>query len=338
MKVTAKTIAEHLNGSVEGDFQCEVSTLSKIEEAAPGSITFIANPKYESYLSKTKASIIIVSDSFQGTPKQQTFIRVPDPYQAFTQLLALFQTHEKKTTGIAASAVINASVVLPDDVYIGPNVVIESGATLQAGVCIHANSYVGENVRLGSQTVLYPNVVVYAGTEIGNNCIIHSGAVIGADGFGFAPQKGGQYAKIPQTGTVVIGHDVEIGANATIDRATIGATKIGNGTKIDNQVQIAHNVEIGKHTVIAAQSGVAGSSKVGDHCVIGGQVGIVGHLKIGNHVRIQGQSGVTKDVPDHTDIQGTPAMGYKDFYRSYAIFKRLPELDKDLTQIKNNKP
>jgi len=335
MNVNAKAIAEHLQGSVDGDPQCQVSTLSKIEDAAPGSITFIANPKYTNYLKSTKASIVVVGHDFE--PEQQpkaTLIRVADPYKAFSTLLSLFEEKTSQKQGIHPTAVIDPEATLADKVYVGPHVVIESGARIAEGVNINANSYVAKNVSIGANTFIHANVVLYADTQIGSHCIIHSGVVIGADGFGFAPKQDGSYQKIPQTGNVIINDYVEIGANSTIDRATMGATQIEEGSKLDNQVQIAHNVHIGKHTVIAAQSGVAGSSKVGDHCVIGGQVGIVGHLKIGNHVRIQGQSGVIKNVPDHTDIQGTPAMEYRDFYRSYAVFKKLPQLNKDLTQIK----
>lgn len=339
MKISAQAVAEHLQGSVDGDPQCQVSTLSKIEDATPGSITFIANPKYASYLKTTQASIIIVGDDFDYEEKPKaTLIRVTNPYEAFSSLLFLFEQKEEQQKGIHPSAIIDPDASLADSVYVGPHVVIESGVQVAEGVTINANVYIGHRVTLGSHTTIHPNVVLYSDTQIGSQCIIHSGAVIGADGFGFAPQKDGRYQKIPQTGHVVIGNNVEIGANSTIDRATMGVTQIEEGVKLDNQVQIAHNAHIGKHTVIAAQSGVAGSSKVGDYCVIGGQVGIVGHLKIGNHVRIQGQSGVIKNIPDHTDVQGTPAIKYKDFYRSYAVFKRLPQLDYDLTQIKKKKP
>lgn len=336
MNVNAKAIAEHLQGSVDGNPQCQVSTLSKIEDATPGSVTFIANPKYASYIETTQASIIIVGQDFICDEKPKaTLIRVANPYEAFSRLLFLFEEKKEQQKGLHPSATIHPEASLGDNIYVGPHVVIEAGVKIEKGVIINANAYVGNHVTLGANTIIHPNVVLYADTQIGSQCIIHSGTVIGADGFGFAPQKDGHYQKIPQTGNVVIGNNVEIGANTTIDRATIGSTQIEDGVKLDNQVQIAHNAHIGKHTVIAAQSGVAGSSKVGDYCVVGGQVGIVGHLKIGNHVRIQGQSGVIKNVPDRTDIQGTPAMNYRDFYRSYAVFKRLPQLDLDLNQIKN---
>lgn len=336
MNVNAKSIAEHLQGIVDGDPQCQVSTLSKIEDATPGSVTFIANPKYASYIKSTQASIIIVGKDFIYDEKPKaTLIRVANPYEAFSNLLFLFDEKKEQQRGIHPSAVIHTDASLGENIYVGPHAVIESGAIINEGVVIKANAYVGNQVTIGVNTTIHSNVVLYADTQIGSKCIIHSGTIIGADGFGFAPQKDGRYQKIPQTGNVVVGNNVEIGANTTIDRATIGTTQIEDGVKLDNQVQIAHNVHIGKHTVIAAQSGVAGSSKVGDYCVIGGQVGIIGHLTIGNYVRIQGQSGVIKNVPDHTDIQGTPAMNYRDFYKSYAIFKRLPQLDIDLNQIKN---
>jgi UDP-3-O-[3-hydroxymyristoyl] glucosamine N-acyltransferase len=261
---------------------------------------------------------------------------VNDPYKAFSELLHLYEEKTSKPTGKAASSSIHASVNLEAEIYIGANVIIENDATLKKGVSIHANSFIGKNVTIGENTIIHPNVIIYSNTIIGAHCVIHSGSVLGADGFGFAPQKDGSYQKVPQTGNVIVGDYVEIGANTTIDRATIGSTQIGDGVKLDNQVQIAHNVQIGKHTVIAAQSGIAGSSQVGDYCVIGGQVGIIGHLKIGNHVRIQGQSGVIKNIPDNTDIQGSPAMGYRDFYRSYAVFKRLPEIEKKISQSKKD--
>tara|TARA_A100001011_G_scaffold142535_1_gene150518 strand:- start:503 stop:1516 length:1014 start_codon:yes stop_codon:yes gene_type:complete len=337
MKLTAKIIADHLNGIVEGNPLCEVFALSKIEEAAPGSITFIANPKYFPFINTTKASVIIVADDFEiSEPLESTLIRVNDPYKAFSELLHLYEEKTSKPTGKAASSSIHASVNLEAEIYIGANVIIENDATLKTGVSIHANSFIGKNVTIGENTIIHPNVIIYSNTIVGAHCVIHSGSVLGADGFGFAPQKDGSYQKVPQTGNVIVGDFVEIGANTTIDRATIGSTQIGDGVKLDNQVQIAHNVQIGKHTVIAAQSGIAGSSQVGDYCVIGGQVGIIGHLKIGNHVRIQGQSGVIKNIPDNTDIQGTPAMGYRDFYRSYAVFKRLPEIEKKISQSKKD--
>tara|TARA_A100000164_G_C21936399_1_gene788258 strand:- start:1057 stop:2070 length:1014 start_codon:yes stop_codon:yes gene_type:complete len=337
MKLTARVIAEHLNGIVEGNPLCEVSALSKIEEATPDSITFIANPKYFPFIYTTKASVIIVADDFKILePLESTLIRVNDPYKAFSELLHLYEDKTSKPSGIVASSSIHTSVKLEAEIYIGANVVIENDTTLKKGVCIHANSFIGQNVTIGENTIIHPNVIIYSNSIIGDHCVIHSGTVIGADGFGFASQKNGSYKKIPQTGNVIVGNYADIGANTTIDRATIGSTQIGDGVKLDNQVQIAHNVQIGKHTVIAAQSGIAGSSQVGDYCVIGGQVGIIGHLKIGNHVRIQGQSGVIKNIPDNTDIQGSPAIGYRDFYRSYAVFRRLPEIEKKISQIKKD--
>ena len=281
--------------------------------------------------------MIIVADDFEILePLESTLIRVNDPYKAFSELLHLYEDKTSKPKGIVASSSIHTSVNLEAEIYIGANVIIENDATLKKGVCIHANSFIGQNVTIGENTIIHPSVIIYSNSIIGEHCVIHSGTVIGADGFGFASQKNGSYKKIPQTGNVIVGNYVEIGANTTIDRATIGSTQIGDGVKLDNQVQIAHNVQIGKHTVIAAQSGIAGSSQVGDYCIIGGQVGIIGHLKIGNHVRIQGQSGVIKNIPDNTDIQGSPAIGYRDFYRSYAVFRRLPEIEKKISQIKKD--
>lgn len=334
MIFTAKEIANQLGGTIVGDPQTEVSTLSKIEEADKGSITFLANPKYTPHIYTTKASVTIVNKSFEPDSDLDTvLILVEDAYSAFTQLLNFYQESQLQPPQISDRALVDTQAVLGENISIGAQTIIEAGVRIGAYGRISPQVYVGTDVSIGENCVIYPGVQILQGSQIGDNCIIHSGTVIGSDGFGFAPQKDDSYQKIPQTGNVWIGNDVEIGANCTIDRATLGTTKIGNGVKLDNQIQIAHNAEIGDHTVIAAQSGVAGSAKVGKYCVIGGQVGIVGHIVIGDYVQIQGQSGVSSNVPSKTAIQGTPAFSYKDYSRSYIYFKKFPEIVKKLESI-----
>ena len=331
MNVNAKSIAEHLQGIVDGDPQCQVSTLSKIEDATPGSVTFIANPKYASYIKSTQASIIIVGKDFIYDEKPKaTLIRVANPYEAFSNLLFLFDEKKEQQRGIHPSAVIHADASLGENIYVGPHAVVESGAIINEGAIIKANAYVGNQVTIGVNTTIHSNVVLHADTQIGSKCIIHSGTIIGADGFGFAPQEDGSNRKIPQTGNVILEDGVEVGANSTIDRATLGSTILRKGVKLDNQIQIAHNVEVGAHTVIAAQSGIAGSTKIWKHCVIGGQVGIGGHLTIGDYVKMQGQSGVTSNIADQAKIQGTPAFDYTRYAKSYVHFRNLPKLIKKL--------
>ena len=331
MKFTAQQIATQLNGTVEGDTSTEVSELSKIEDAASGSLTFLSNPKYAPYIYKTKASIVIVHQDFKPErPLESTLIRVKDPYSAFSDLLDFYNKAAHNRTGIAAGAFVHKSATLGQHCYVGHNSVVEQNAVIGDNVKIYPQVFIGENVKIGKDCIIYPGTQILAGTLIGSDCIIHSGTVIGSDGFGFAPQEDGSYKKIPQTGIVIIEDGVEIGANATIDRATLGATLLRKGVKLDNQIQIAHNVEVGEHTVIAAQSGIAGSTKIGTHCVIGGQVGIIGHLTIGDHVKMQGQSGVISSIPDHAKIQGTPAFDYTSYSKSYVHFRNLPKLIKKL--------
>lgn len=330
----AKEIAHQLGGTVVGDPETEVSTLSKIEEAQSGSITFLANPKYTPHIYSTKASITIVNNSFEPDGDLQTvLIRVEDAYAAFTKLLDFYQVSQLPSPEVSPAATIDPQAELGKQCYIGPQTIIQAGSFIGDQSTLHPQVYIGKNVQIGKHTIIYPGVQILDGTEIGDRCIIHSGTVIGSDGFGFAPQKDGSYQKIPQLGTVWIGNDVEIGANCTIDRATLGETKVGHGVKLDNQIQVAHNAEIGDHTVIAAQSGVAGSAKVGKYCVIGGQVGVVGHIEVGDHVQIQGQSGVSSNIPSNMAIQGTPAFSYKDYSRSYIYFKKLPDIIKKIESL-----
>lgn len=334
-KVTASQIAQFLNGTVTGDPEVEVYKLSKIEEGGPGTITFLSNPKYKHFIYTTEASVVIVKDDFHPEqPIKSTLIRVADPYLAFTQLLEYYNQMRIATkVGIEEPVFINSSSTLGENVYIGAFTSIGAHCKIGNNVKIYSNTNIGDNVTIGDNTIIFSAVTLCADSVIGANCILHSGVVIGADGFGFAPQEDGSYKKIPQIGNVVIEDEVEIGANTTIDRATMGSTIIRKGVKIDNLVQIAHNVEIGAHTVIASQAGVAGSSKIGAHCSIGGQVGIAGHFTIGNNVKIQAQSGIGRDVKDNEVIQGSPAFTYMDYNKSYVVFRKLPELFKKIGEL-----
>jgi UDP-3-O-[3-hydroxymyristoyl] glucosamine N-acyltransferase len=330
MKFTAEQIAGMLEGTVEGNSSAEVSGLSKIEEGTAGTLTFLANPKYISHIYSTGASIAIVSNDFvaeQALPETLTLIRVADAYGSFAKLLEAYSQFKRPRPGIHPSAVIDASVVVGENVHIGAGVVIEAGASIGNNAVIMAQSYLGEHVKIGSFSSIHPGVKIYSDCVIGANCTLHAGVIIGADGFGFAPQADNQYAKVPQIGNVVIEDRVEIGANTAIDRATLGSTIIREGVKLDNLIQIAHNVEIGKNTVIAALTGIAGSTKIGENVMIGGQVGIAGHLTIANGVKIAAQTGISASVlKENVVLQGTPAVDTMDFKKSYIIHRRLPQL------------
>ncbi len=327
MKFTANQIAEILGGDIEGNADVEVYKLSKIEEGEKGSLTFLSNPKYTPYIYSTKASIAIVGKHF--IPEKEfntTLIKVDDAYQSFALLLEYYNQAKSQKSGIEEPSYISKSTKVLDDIYIGAFAYIGNNVSIGKNAKIYPNVYIGDNVKIGDNVTLFSGAKIYSETEIGNNCVINSGAIIGADGFGFAPSKNGVYDKIPQIGNVIIEDYVDIGAATTIDRATLGSTIIREGVKLDNQIQVAHNVEIGKNTVIAAQTGIAGSSKIGENCMIGGQVGIAGHLTIGNNVRIQAQSGIGRNIKNGEVIQGTPAFGYSDFNKSYVYFKKLPSL------------
>ena len=330
MKFTAEQIAGMLEGTVEGNSSAEVSGLSKIEEGKAGTLTFLANPKYISHIYSTGASIAIVSNDFvaeQALPETLTLIRVADAYGSFAKLLEAYSQFKRPRPGIHPSAVIDASVVIGENVHIGAGVVIEAGASIGNNAVIMAQSYLGEHVKIGDFTMVHPGVKVYSECVIGSNCTLHAGVIIGADGFGFAPQADNRYAKVPQIGNVVVEDRVEIGANTAIDRATLGSTFIREGVKLDNLIQVAHNVEIGKNTVIAALTGIAGSTKIGENCMIGGQVGIAGHLTIANGVKIAAQTGISASVlKENVVLQGTPAVDTMDFKKSYIIHRRLPQL------------
>lgn len=329
MQFSAEQIAQMIGGRVEGDPSVMVSTLSKIEEGHPGSISFLANPKYTPHIYDTEASVVLVADSFEAEhPVRPTLIRVADPYAAMTGLLEMVsKTMGAHPEGIEDPSHVGEGTVIPEKSYVGAFAYIGKNVTLGKGVKIYPQVYIGDNCEIGEGTVLYAGAKVYHGCKIGNRCIIHSGVVIGADGFGFAPVDG-HYHKIPQLGIVEIADDVEVGANTTIDRATMGTTKVGAGTKLDNLIQIAHNVEVGNDTVMAAQVGIAGSSKVGSSCRIGGQVGIAGHIRIGDNVEIGAQAGLQRNVRPGSRVIGSPAVDIGDFARQVVYVKNLERLNR----------
>ncbi|WP_370391208.1 UDP-3-O-(3-hydroxymyristoyl)glucosamine N-acyltransferase [uncultured Winogradskyella sp.] len=334
MKFTAEQIAGILEGTVVGDPQVKVSKLAKIEEGVKGSLTFLANPKYKPFIYKTKASITIVNLDFEPEHEvETTLIKVEDAYGAFTKLLEYYNEIKLNKSGIEQPSYISESSTIGSDIYIGAFTYIGENVKIGNNVKIFPNSYVSDNVVIGDNTLVFSGAKIYSDCIIGNNCVINSGAIIGADGFGFAPNEKGEYSKVPQIGNVIIEDNVDIGAGTTIDRATLGSTIIRKGVKLDNQIQIAHNVEIGKNTVIAAQTGVAGSTKIGENCQIGGQVGIVGHITIGNNVKIQAQSGIGRNVKDNEVLQGSPALTYGDYNKSYVHFKNLPKIVKNINEI-----
>lgn len=327
MKFTAYQIAEILEGEIVGDGNVEVSKLAKIEDGEKGALTFLSNPKYTNFIYETRASVAIVNKDFVAEKNiSTTLIKVSDAYEAFSKILEFYNQVKLNKVGIEPLSYISKSAIIGENLYLGAFSYISDNVKIGDNVKIFPNVFVGENVVIGSNTILFAGVKIYSETIIGENCAFHSGTVIGSDGFGFAPSKEGVFNKIPQIGNVIIEDNVDIGAGTTIDRATMGSTIIRKGVKLDNQIQIAHNVEIGANTVIAAQTGIAGSTKIGESCMIGGQVGIVGHITIGNNVRIQAQTGVGKNVKDNEVIQGTPAIGYNDFNKSYVHFKKLPDL------------
>ena len=331
MNFTAGQIADQLDGTVIGNRDVDINALSKIEEARKGSLTFLANPKYTEYIYSTDASATIVSNDFEPTEKiTTTLIKVQDPYYSFTTILELFNGDKSKKVGISDKSEIDKSSNVPKSSFVGHFSKIGKNSIIGEHCIIEDQVYIGENVKIGDNSKIYPGTKILDDTIIGDNCIIHSNCSIGSDGFGFAPNDDGTYRKIPQTGNVIIGNDVEIGSNSTIDRATIGSTIISDGVKLDNQIQIAHNVEIGTNTAIAAQSGIAGSTKIGKNCMIGGQVGIIGHLKIGDNVKIQAQAGVTSNIDSNARITGTPAIPFMNYNKSYIHFKNLPEIVKKI--------
>ena len=338
MKFTAQQIAGILEGDVVGNPDVEVSKLSKIEEGFKGSLTFLANPKYKHFIYSTKASIAIVNKSFVPENKiETTLIKVDDAYLAFSKILEYYNSIKLTKEGIEQPSFISETAQYGDNVYIGAFSYLGDNVSIGNNVKIFPNTYLGDHTIIGDNTIVFSGAKIYSDTIIGKNCVINSGVVIGADGFGFAPSDNGSYHKIPQIGNVIIEDYVDIGAATTIDRATLGSTIIREGVKLDNHIQIAHNVEIGINTVIAAQTGIAGSSKIGKNCQIGGQVGIAGHITLGNNVRIQAQSGIARNVKDNEILQGSPAIALTDYNKSYVHFKNLPKIVRNINDLEKNK-
>lgn len=336
MKFTAAQIAGILEGEVVGNPEAEVFKLSKIEEGTEGSLTFLANPKYINYIYSTQATVTIVNKTFE--PEQEittTLIKVDDAYKSFSKLLEYYNQVKLMKSGIEQPSVISEGVTYGSDLYLGSFCYVGKNVTIGNNVKIYPNSFIGDNVTIGDDCVFFAGVRIYSETVIGNRCTIHSGTIIGSDGFGFAPQEDGTYAKVPQIGNVIIEDDVEIGACTTVDRATLGSTIIRKGVKLDNHIQVAHNVEIGENTVIAAQTGIAGTTKIGKNCLIGGQVGFAGHLVIGDGVKIQAQSGIGKNLEAGEVVQGSPAFNYGDFAKSFVHFRNLPKIVTDIEELKN---
>ena len=335
MKFTAQQIAGLIGGTIEGNADATVQTFAKIEEGMEGAISFLANPKYEPYLYSTASSVVLVNNDFSPSqPVKATLIRVPNAYEAIARLLSFYESQMAKRQGIHPTAVIEESASVGEDCYIGPYVYIGEGVTVGCGTQIYAHSVVEKGASVGDDCLIYPNVSIYHECVIGSRVILHSGCVIGADGFGFAPGAEG-YEKIPQIGRVEIEDDVEIGANTCVDRSTMGATRIHRGVKLDNLVQVAHNCEVGSHTVMSAQVGVAGSTKIGEWCMFGGQVGIAGHALIGDRTLSGAQAGIAGSIrKGHVTVQGSPAIDAKVFARASAVFKNLPEMYREFYRMK----
>lgn len=337
MEYTARQIAEVLKGQMEGDPDVIITSLSKIEEGLPGTMTFLANPHYTPHIYTTKASIIVVNKDFTAIqPIAGTLIRVENAYESFAKLLEIFQSQQAGKKGISPYAFISKSAKIGKDVYIAEFVSIGGNSIIGNNVQLYPQTFIGDNVTVGDNTTVFSGVKIHADCTVGRNCALHSGIVIGADGFGFAPVAGGEYKKIIQAGNVIIHDNVEIGSNTTIDRATLGSTVIHKGAKIDNLVVLGHNVEIGENTIIAAQTGIAGSTKIGNHCIIAGQVGIVGHLKIGDNVKIGAQSGVEHDIKDGEIFLGTPALEVGKTRRLYVYWRNFDQLVKKIYQLEKS--
>lgn len=334
MEFSAKQIAEYIQGVIEGDENATVHTFAKIEEGIPGAISFLSNPKYTHYIYDTQSSIVLVNKDF--VPEREvktTLIRVDNAYESLAKLLNLYEMSKPKKTGVDPLAYIAPTAKIGQNVYIAPFACVADGAEVGDNTILHPHATVGTNAKVGSDCILYPHATVYHDCRVGNQCILHAGSVIGADGFGFAPSPEG-YEKIPQIGIAILEDNVEVGANTCIDRATMGATIIRKGVKLDNLIQIAHNVEVGSHTVMASQVGVAGSTKIGEWCMFGGQVGIAGHIKIGNKVNLGAQSGVPGSIKDGQNLIGTPPMELKGYFKSSAVFKKLPDMYHELNNLK----
>lgn len=339
MTITAQQLAEFLNGHIEGDAASTITFVAKIEQGAQGALSFLANPKYEQYLYETESSIVLVNKS-QNLQKEvkATLIRVDDAYYAFSRVLEKFFSNHSQKTGREEPVFVSPDATVGENIYLGAFVYVGKNARIGKDVKLYPQVYIGDNVKVGDGTILYPGVKIYHDCVVGSNVIIHAGAVIGSDGFGFAPLPDGTYAKVPQTGNVIIEDNVEIGANTAIDRASLGSTYIRKGVKIDNLIQIAHNVEVGENTVIAAQTGIAGSTKLGKNCVIAGQVGITGHIEVADGVQVGAQAGINHAIKEPgTKLHGSPAIALKDWLRSNVLFKKLPEIEKRVTDLEKGK-
>jgi len=345
MEFTAQVIADFLKGEIEGNPGVKVNNVSKIEDAAEGTLAFLANPKYEKHVYHTNASIVLVNKDFKpASPVPATLIRVDNAYEAFASLLNMYEQSKPRETGMDDKASIDDTAKLGEEIFIGAFTFVGRNASIGNHTRIFPQVHVGENVQIGENCIIYPGVKIYNDCKIGDRCIIHAGTVIGSDGFGFAPQKDGSYKKIPQLGNVIIEDDVELGANVAIDRAVMGSTVIEKGVKVDNLVQIAHNVKIGAHTILVSQVGIAGSSTIGKYCTIAGQVGIVGHITIADKVTIASQSGVSNSIKNEGEILlGSPAIPASNAKRSIAVYRNLPEmyrkinmLERELAEIKNH--
>lgn len=343
MEFTAGQIAQLLGGEIKGDPETKVNTLSKIEEGKKGTLAFLSNPKYNEYLYTTEASIVIVNRSLELEKEvSSTLILVEDARQSFAKLLEIYAGLKHPSPKTEQPSFIDESAVLGADCYIGAFVYISKNVKVGNNVKIYPNSFIGQNAVIGNDCIIYAGVKIYDDSKIGNNCTLHSGVIIGGDGFGFVPNSENNYQKVPHIGNVILEDHVEIGSNTAIDRGTVGSTIIRKGVKLDNLIQIAHNVEIGENTVIAAQTGIAGSTKIGKNCMIGGQVGIVGHLTIADNVKIAAQSGIGSSIKNEGEIlQGSPAFAIGDYKRSYVLFRSLPalqeKLNKLIQEIKNHK-
>lgn len=336
MEFTVAAIAAFLGGTVEGNSEAVINDISPIESGKPGAISFLANPKYEDYIYKTEATAVIVANDFQ--PRESisaALVRVADPYTAFSALLEQAQSMQSSNkSGVEAHSFIAESATVAEDVYVGAFAYIGENAVVGKGSKIYPNAFIGDEAIVGENSVIHPNVSILRGCKVGNNCIVHAGSVIGSDGFGFAPQEDGTYKKVPQTGIVVLEDNVEVGANVTIDRATIGETVLKSGCKIDNLVQIAHNVKVGSYTVIAAQSGISGSTILGDNCMIGGQVGIVGHIELADGTKVGAQSGVSKTSKEENAVlRGSPAQDIKKQLKSEALFRQLDRMSQKIREL-----
>ena len=335
MEFRVKDIASILNGTVEGDGEIKLHNISKIDQGVSGTLSFLSNPAYTKYIYTTAASAVLVSKDFHPEGDITcTLVRVDDPYAAIAELLKLYQQLKPVKIGMEQPSFVSSSAKLGTDIYVGAFAYISDNVTIGNNVKIHPQVFIGDNVVVGDNTILFSGVKIYPDCRIGADCILHSGVVIGADGFGFAPNNGEPFTKIAQVGNVIIEDLVEIGANSTIDCATMGSTIIRRGVKLDNLIQIGHNAEIGENTVIAAMTGVAGSSKIGKNCMLAAQVVIAGHITIGDNVKIGGQAGVMANVADNSTIIGSPVQNHRDFLRSSAIFRKLPQLSGDVSDLK----